>query len=34
MNAEMAAVVTAYQEARGLAVDGAIGTQTTNALRP
>ena len=25
MNAEMAAVVTAYQEARGLAVDGSIG---------
>ncbi len=32
MNAEMAAVVTAYQEARDLAVDGAIGNQTTNAL--
>jgi hypothetical protein len=32
MNAEMAAVVTAYQEARGLAVDGSIGSQTTNAL--
>ncbi len=32
MNAEMAAVVTAYQEARGLAVDGAIGPQTTDAL--
>jgi Putative peptidoglycan binding domain len=32
MNPEMAAVVTAYQEGRGLAVDGAIGPQTTNAL--
>ena len=32
MNAEMAAVVTAYQEARNLAVDGAIGPQTINAL--
>ena len=33
MNEEMAAVVTAYQEARGLAVDGAIGNETTGALR-
>ena len=32
MNAEMAAVVSAYQEARGLAVDGSIGSQTTTAL--
>jgi hypothetical protein len=32
MNAEMAAVVSAYQEARGLAVDGSIGRQTTTAL--
>jgi hypothetical protein len=33
MNADMAAVVTAYQEARGLTVDGAIGRETTGALR-
>jgi peptidoglycan hydrolase-like protein with peptidoglycan-binding domain len=33
MNAEMAAVVTAYQESRGLAVDGAVGPQMTNALQ-
>ena len=32
MNAEMAAVVTDYQAARGLAVDGSIGDQTTRAL--
>jgi hypothetical protein len=32
MNAEMAAVASAYQEGRGLAVDGAIGDQTTSAL--
>lgn len=32
MSAEMAEVVTAYQEARGLAVDGVIGRQTTSAL--
>jgi hypothetical protein len=32
MNAEMAAVVAAYQEARGLAVDGTIGNETTDAL--
>jgi hypothetical protein len=32
MNAEMAAVASAYQEGRGLAVDGAIGNQTTSAL--
>jgi peptidoglycan hydrolase-like protein with peptidoglycan-binding domain len=33
MNAEMAAVVTAYQESRGLTVDGSIGNETTRALR-
>ena len=32
MNADVAAVVTAYQESRGLAVDGAVGPQTSNAL--
>jgi hypothetical protein len=32
MNAEMAAVASVYQEGRGLAVDGAIGSQTTSAL--
>jgi hypothetical protein len=32
MDARMAAVVSGYQQARGLAVDGAIGPQTTNAL--
>ena len=32
MDARMAAVVSAYQEARGLAVDGAIGPQTADAL--
>lgn len=32
MNAEMAAVVSAYQQERGLAVDGSIGSQTTNSL--
>ena len=32
MNAEMAAVASAYQEGRGLAVDGTIGDQTTSAL--
>jgi hypothetical protein len=33
MNEEMAAVVAAFQEARGLVVDGEIGNQTTGALR-
>jgi hypothetical protein len=33
MNAEMAAVTSAYQESRALTVDGAIGTETTRALR-
>lgn len=33
MSAEMAQVVTAYQEDRGLAVDGVIGRETTSALR-
>jgi hypothetical protein len=33
MNAEMADAVSAYQESRGLVVDGAIGDQTTSALR-
>jgi Putative peptidoglycan binding domain len=32
MTDEMAAVVRAYQEARGLTVDGAIGRETTRAL--
>ncbi len=32
MNGEMAAVASAYQEGRGLAVDGAIGDETTSAL--
>jgi hypothetical protein len=32
MNAEMAAVAGAYQQARGLVVDGAIGNQTTRAV--
>ena len=32
MNDQTAAVVAAYQESRGLAVDGVIGEETTNAL--
>ena len=34
MNAQMAAVVAAYQESRGLAVDGVIGDETTTPWPP